>query len=359
MSALILVQDGQDIKRCLYPYNVARGKTASASREYTGAGAGYVTDGNYNTAWNAGVSTTTESVAVDLGAVYPIKSVKITLDNFSKVTLYGSLNGSTWTSLQQIDTNVEVTLSAVANYRYFSVSNFVGGGWVNVREFELFAQAWETVGQAPATEAMFTTYGMASADNLVEGNLKELTSASPTILMYDPLSAAHTVTVTAAPASPKLILPKADIRTQRFVSMTSATLTSTVSGNGVIRLIASNDKGITWKTFDGTNWVTIDATNLATVKASGMTPAVLNAITAAQWLALLGSGSAITPLRFGYYLEIAASTDVASTDLLTITAAMQGTWGVATPGTDYKYGYIGSEILQVKIYSNGDFKINY
>lgn len=222
------------------------------------------------------------------------------------------------------------------------------------------AGSYTTIGTAPATEAMFTQYGMPDISVIGSAGWGTLTSPTPSVLAYmDQTATPPNAFVATAVPNPKLILPTSDIRTQRFTTMTSVSLTSTATGGGVIRLIASNDKGLTWKTWNGTSWVNIDITNLATVKANGMTPSTLNAITSAQWLQLVGSGSFITPLRFGYYLEMTASTDTALTDLITVTASMQGTWGVAVPGTDYKYSYLGTQTLQIKILSNGDFKVNY
>jgi hypothetical protein len=83
-----------------------------------------------------------------------------------------------------------------------------------------------------------------------------------------------------------------------------------------LKIIASVDQGVTWKTFNGTTWQSITL-DVATIKADGMTPSVVNGLTKEQIDDLLQGSNT---LRFAYYLEQDQTTDVVNVDDITITA---------------------------------------
>jgi hypothetical protein len=64
-------------------------------------------------------------------------------------------------------------------------------------------------------------------------------------------------------------------------------------------------------------------------------------------------------IRFGYYLEITDIGETCETDEVSIQVDMPGKWKKATHQEDYDYKYLNNTTLQIKLFSNGDFKINY
>jgi hypothetical protein len=66
-----------------------------------------------------------------------------------------------------------------------------------------------------------------------------------------------------------------------------------------------------------------------------------------------------TGLGFAYYLEMQDITDSASIADISINVEVMGPLKSLVKGTDYDYEYVGIDVLQVKLYKNGDFRINY
>jgi hypothetical protein len=171
--------------------------------------------------------------------------------------------------------------------------------------------SWSVIGTVPVTQAMFDSDGMRDLSVITDAAIKVLTSNQPKLLVS---TNAGTVagTITAVPNG-RVILPSGDIDVP-VQGFTSLQITAILSGAGDLKILASVDGGTTYKAWNGAAWATV-ATDAAAAKAGGMTPTVLNAITAAQWMQLIGTSSKI---RFAYYLEQALSTDTAAADLITI-----------------------------------------
>lgn len=214
---------------------------------------------------------------------------------------------------------------------------------------------WTNIGSTPATEAQFTSNGMDSISSVTGAALQLLND--PVLLVYKNGSTnAPAVTTTGVPPA-KLILPTGDIKISDYAtSIDLFQITATVSGGGVLKLIASADSGVTWVAWDGFQWVSVDTSNLADVNAKGMTPNVFNSTTSAAWNALVLDGKKI---RFGYYIDMAAAGDQARTDTLGVQLDMRGFWKKARRGVDYTYEYLDNIVLRINIMASGDFKINY
>lgn len=259
-----------------------------------------------------------------------------------------------------VTTASSLATTATGGFRPVITLQFgIGGGakhliqdGTDIKKYD--ANGWTTVGQAPVTESMFTANGMTDLSVITDATLALLSSTTPQILTYK--ATVPYETLRAIP-KPKLVLASGDITMSAWASVTAGTVTTSLVNTGVVGLITSVDGGKTWKAWNGTAWVTVDVTSLSAVKAAAMTPAVFNAITAAQWKTLLGDTPAT--IRFGYYLEQADTLSNAATDLLTLTVTMTGEWGSGTLSTDFSYYYADNETLTVKVFTNGDFKVNY
>lgn len=209
------------------------------------------------------------------------------------------------------------------------------------------------LGQVPATQAMFGTNGLTDLSVVTDAILRQL--SVPELLCYSTSTAQKQVKLTAVPY-PKLVLASGDIRLDYVENIDNFTLTYNQSGSGLIRLIASVDGGVTWKTYANGVWSTVNHNDLSEVKTSGIPPDVFNSIPFADWMALLGTGKTI---RFGYYLEVGVSTDVATTDRLIAQFDMLGSWDLAQPYIDFSYRYTNNSTAQVKLFANGSYKVNY
>jgi len=209
---------------------------------------------------------------------------------------------------------------------------------------------WVDVGPAPVTQTMFDTYGM---DSLVGVNISTL--VAPQLLVWTDGTNSKTCRLTATPY-PKLVLASGDIRLDYIENIDGFILTYNQSGSGLIRLIVSVDGGVTWKTYSNGTWSTINHNNLAEVRANGIPPNVFNFIPSTDWMTLIGTSKTI---RFGYYLEMDAATDAAATDKLSAQFDMLGSWDLAQPYVDFSYRYTNNSTVQVKLFANGSYKVNY
>jgi hypothetical protein len=173
---------------------------------------------------------------------------------------------------------------------------------------------WIVVGTAPATQSMFDTDGMTDLSVIDSTAIQQLVSSQPKLLMWtSQQNPTANATLTVVPKE-HLVIPTGDIAIPAQ-GITGFTLTSTATGLSSLKILASVDSGATWKAWNGSAWVAVDVSDLSNVKASGMTPSTFNALTEANWNALLNGGNKI---RFAYYLDQDKSTDTLNVDLLTM-----------------------------------------
>jgi len=149
----------------------------------------------------------------------------------------------------------------------------------------------------------------------------------------------------------RIVYPTEDVNLKDVAQIESVTLTASTSGFGAVRVIASVDGGVTWKTWNGTTWETVAATP-SVVLVSGMTPAALNVRAASDWTALRGASNRI---RFAYGLRVVNATDVASVDTLAMVVDVSGNW-VQYPGATVRWTPLEG---RVQVTDSGSYKINW
>lgn len=162
-----------------------------------------------------------------------------------------------------------------------------------------------------------------------------------------------TCTVTAVPA-PQTVTPKGRISLKNYAKLKGVSITGATSGNGSVKVAATKDNS-TYQVYDTTNLAWIDI-NIADIGTDGMSLSDVAALTTAEWAAYdcIDSG-----IGFAYYLEMASTSDTAYTDELTLNVELLGELKSLTKGTDYDYSYVSNDVLKVKLYKDGDFRINY
>ena len=206
-------------------------------------------------------------------------------------------------------------------------------------------------------------FAMTSAEKIsmfeATNGLTPTTSQLKTLTMpikavsYNNENTQPTCIVTAIPES-QTIIQKDRINLIKYNKITSVAITDTISGNGIIKLAVTKDNR-TYQVYDITNleWKTIDINDIST---DGMSVSDIESLTSAEW-ALLDCMD--TGLGFAYYLEMQDITDNASIADISINVEVMGPLKSLVKGTDYDYEYVGIDVLQVKLYKNGDFRINY
>lgn len=179
-----------------------------------------------------------------------------------------------------------------------------------------------------------------------------------TLLCLTPDSISSKTNRIIACSNSKLLLSNSDIGLSSIQSINSSTITAGQAGNGKVLVIVSVDSGTTWKTWDSLNnvWISIDTSNLNNVANGAMTPAVVGARTKADWANLIGN---LKVIRFGYYLETSATTDIGNTDMIVMNVDMRGRWRTQTPGVSYDSDMASNNAITISIYAAGDYKINY
>jgi hypothetical protein len=160
-------------------------------------------------------------------------------------------------------------------------------------------------------------------------------------------------TVTAIPTS-QTVTPKGRISLKNYAKLNSVSITGTTSGNGSVKVAVTKDNS-TYQVYDTTNLAWVDI-NIADIGTDGMSLSDVAALTTAEWTAYDCMSSDI---GFAYYLEMTSTSDTAYTDELTLNVELLGELKSLVKGTDYDYSYVSNDVLQVKLYRNGDFRINY
>jgi hypothetical protein len=295
----------------------------------------------YDTATASWVSINTSVATNDTGSWYKL------VDNLENGGRYRFLATASYTSFNEwYIENLELK-------KYL----FEDGTDIKKWDTSLTTPAWAVVGTSPVTKAMFDV-GMDNLNSIGDSQIKSLVSSFPKLLVWTDGLTNKQSKFSQIPHG-KLILPTGDISLGSIEGIDSVSIISNIGGNGVVKSIVSTDKGVTWKTWDTTlltpTWVIVDSTNLPEVKRIGMDSTTLNARVRADWDSLIGTS---TTLRIGYYIEINSSSDVANTDSIGFTVDMLGSWDLATLGTDYTYGYPKNDVLNLRIFNSGDYKIN-
>ena len=175
------------------------------------------------------------------------------------------------------------------------------------------------------------------------------------ILTYSEYNNLVECTVSAVPKD-QLVLPKKLINLGGYevvhsIAVTSATTTSNSSvkvafTKDLTTYIAYNKKTATWQNVD------ISSTN--TFSAGAMDASEVANIPEAKIAELGMKGFAIA-----YALAETNVADDCAVTALTIVADKKAPWNKAVYGTDATYGYPNSDVLEVKLLTDGSYKINY
>lgn len=162
-------------------------------------------------------------------------------------------------------------------------------------------------------------------------------------------------TVSAVPKD-QLVLPKKLINLGGYevvhsIAVTSATTTSNSSvkvafTKDLTTYIAYNKETATWQN--------VDATDVNTFSAGAMAASEVANIPEAKIAELGMKGFAIA-----YALAETNVADNCAVTALTIVADKKAPWNKAVYGTDATYSYPNSDVLEVKLLTNGSYKINY
>ena len=175
------------------------------------------------------------------------------------------------------------------------------------------------------------------------------------ILTYSEYNNLVECTVSAVPKD-QLVLPKKLINLGGYevvhsIAVTSATTTSNSSAKvaftkDLTTYIAYNKETATWQN--------VDATDVNTFSAGAMDASEVANIPEAKIAELGMKGFAIA-----YALSETNVADNCAVTALTIVADKKAPWNKAVYGTDATYSYPNSDVLEVKLLTNGSYKINY
>jgi hypothetical protein len=384
MTNSYLVQDGTDIKKygvLVSEENITPPMTSNTSPSpyNVGQDASSTWGAPYDS-WNAFniedhptmMKTTTGWLTLDFGVAKTVSKYTLTSptsyyrsDNRDPKNwqIEGSNDNSSW-SVIDTQTNQtgwvaseqrEYLIQTPASYRYykFNMTSNNGDVYSNIGLIQYIGQledyAWQNVGTAPATKAMFDTGGMTDLSAIDNAALQLLAYASPELLCWTDETGSPVRTEKTTYASPKWlpistnlptpvvfqsngmdiatllqasfnlvpsdfdlvtwtnVLDKAEsayvtatpkgqliLGEYDFSSLMDLTVTATATSDVNLRLIASGDSGATWKTYNnGWQPITSDASQ---VSSNGMTLTRVNGLVEADWDAL---GSTI---RLGYFI---------------------------------------------------------
>jgi hypothetical protein len=216
---------------------------------------------------------------------------------------------------------------------------------------------WTTVSDVifPTAEE-FTTNGMDNLNFVKDIDLTEL-GVDPEVVMFTNDLEVSTVKadISYIP-KPQIVRAMGDIDLGNVFNITSFESTTETAGTGRVLYVVSADSGATWNTFDGTNFVPITSLTEDVVGTSGFDGTTLSSIPSVKWDSFVEDTKTI---RFAYYLELNDAGDTALVDELVLKYQNQGYWESMVHGTDYNYLYPSNEMLRVKLFNSGDFKINY
>lgn len=175
------------------------------------------------------------------------------------------------------------------------------------------------------------------------------------ILTYSEYNNLVECTVSAVPKD-QLVLPKKLINLGWYevvhsIAVTSATTTSNSSvkvafTKDLTTYIAYNKETATWQN--------VDATDVNTFSTNAMDASEVANIPEAKIAELGMKGFAIA-----YALAETNVADNCAVTALTIVADKKAPWNKAVYGTDATYSYPNSDVLEVKLLTNGSYKINY
>ncbi|WP_195603641.1 hypothetical protein [Clostridium tyrobutyricum] len=176
----------------------------------------------------------------------------------------------------------------------------------DIKHWDNISESYVKVSELPLTAEKFRSYG----DDICRKERTGLVSSSPVLKIWSPSEElpAPKIIQTIVP-KPVIVRMLEDVLfSEAYIQdITNVVLIMDSIGSGIIVFIVSTDSGVSWKAWDGSSWILVDITNIQDVKSIGMSAATLQGITEAQWSSL---GLSDKRMRFAWYIEVAASTDV-------------------------------------------------
>ncbi|WP_446898892.1 hypothetical protein ACSVC9_02995 [Clostridium sp. LBM24168] len=176
----------------------------------------------------------------------------------------------------------------------------------DIKHWDTVSESYVKISEPPLTAEKFQTYG----DDICHKERTGLVSSSPILKIWSPSEELPAPKITQIIVSKPIIvrmLEDVSFSEIYIQNITNVVLTMDSTGSGIITFIVSTDSGVSWKAWNGSSWILVDITNMEDVKTKGMSVSVLQGITEAQWTSL---GLSNKKMRFGWYMEVAASTDV-------------------------------------------------
>lgn len=147
-----------------------------------------------------------------------------------------------------------------------------------------------------------------------------------------------------APTMPRLI---------KKITFKGATIGSPSSNR---RVVLSVDKGKSFYTWKNSQWEIIGGVSRDVVQVDGMTIEEVNARTEKDWYELFKDKP--RQVRFAYYLEMNLFSDQLTIDEVEFLMDITGSWRKASK-EEYEYAYPNDEVLQIDLFKDGHYKINY
>ena len=148
----------------------------------------------------------------------------------------------------------------------------------------------------------------------------------------------------------RLLIPKGDMNLSNVVNVDYFKM----QGDGKnIKIIVSNDSGKTWYTFKNQKWIKINAT-VEDVDKNGISINTFNSINDIFWNELITNKK----VRFAYLFKLDSTEDIEEIDKIELQYDGQGKWK-QLKGNEFEVVYASNSLLEVSLFCNGDFKINY
>ena len=175
------------------------------------------------------------------------------------------------------------------------------------------------------------------------------------VLSYAKDNDVQTCVVSAVPKD-QIILPSKLINLNAYETVHSISMTSTVTSDTSSVKVAFTKDLTTYIAYDKATatWVNADVSDTTTFASSGMDISDVTNIPEAKVNELGMNGFAVALL-----MSKTNVSDDCTVSALTINADKKAPWNKAVYGTDYTYGYPNTDVLEVKLLTNGSYKINY
>lgn len=243
----------------------------------------------------------------------------------------------------------------VKTYNPINMSLLTDG--TNLYSFDLNTLTLKTSGAYPqdVTQTAFQTKGIEYLGLIPVPVFSSI--ANLTILTFTTSGTQKTMKTVQAPTAK--FVTSGDIPIGSIQAINQVSIANNTSGSGIVKMVVSIDSGTTWCTWDSASngWKTVDTSNVNNVLDSGMDKTMMQARTKTDWINLIGTIP--RTIRFGYALDIRASSNIANVDSISMSVDMRGRWRQTAPVAEQNVFYPGTSLIQVEIYASGDYKINY